>query len=167
MNELFHKQGTLTAIVFIILGIVLLARPTATLIVVCRFIGFAVLISGIGMLITAIADHSRSSANLAAAVVMICVGLLIAANPAVLASFLPIVIGILIIAGSVATIMQATHGFGSGREVRIAMSVISLILGIMIVAAPFTAAAFVVRIIGIALIYTGIMNMVNFKYMSM
>lgn len=165
MNELFHKQGTLTSIVFIIFGIILLARPTATLIVVCRLIGFAMLISGIGMLITAFTDSGRSQANLAAAVIMTCIGLLIAMNPSVLASFLPVIIGIVIIAGSVTTIMQASHGVGSGRELRIVTSVIALILGIMIVAAPFTAAAFVVRIIGIALIYTGIVNLVNFRYL--
>lgn len=163
MTHNLRTNRILSAVVFILLGIVLLAFPNATMILVCRIIGWGVLISGIVALVGAIRGN-QGGAGIAVGVVGIIVGIYIIAKPGVLASIIPFVVGIVMVVNGILNITTAARNrdvFGRRYLPSLAGGIVTVLFGALLLCNSFYAAALIVRFIGIGLILGSVSNLIS------
>jgi len=163
MSHNLCTNRILSAVVFILLGIVLLLFPNATMILVCRIIGWGVLISGIAALIGAIRDNN-GGAGIAAGVVGMIVGIYIIARPDVLASIIPFVVGIVMVVNGIMNMTTAARNkdvFGHRYLPSLVGGILTVLFGVLLLCNSFYAASLIVRFIGLGLILGSVSNLIS------
>lgn len=153
-----------SAILCILLGIVLLVYPNTSLTVVCRAVGAIVLITGLGF----VGSYMRvgktrwfGKIELVFGSIFAILGGFIVLYPLGIISIIPLVFGILLVYHGIANMKQAfeLHRYkdkGWWFPVLIAASTIAL--GVLIMRNPFGTIEMLMRIIGVCLLYDGLMN---------
>lgn len=164
---MFHNLRTnriLSAVVFILLGLILLLFPNATMILVCTIIGWGVLISGVVALIDAI-RNGNGGFGVAAGVIGIILGIYLVARPGFLASIIPFVVGIVLVVNGILNLVTAARNkdvFGKRYAPSLAGGVLTVIFGILILCNTFYTASMIVRFIGLGLILGAVSNLISF-----
>jgi uncharacterized membrane protein HdeD (DUF308 family) len=151
----------LQGIVALIFGLILLAWPAPTLVVLVTFLGIYWMISGIVALIGIFTGGDRGIWTIVFAILGIIAGVVVLAYPfystAIVSSFLVILIGLLgVIMGAVAMVRGVT---GGGWAPAI-LGVLSIVLGIVLLANPFFTVAALVLLLGILAIIGGVSAMI-------
>lgn len=153
-----------SAILCIVLGIVLMVYPNASLTLVCRAVGAIVLITGLGF----VGSYLRvgktrwfGKVELVFGSIFAILGGFIVLYPLGVVSIVPIVFGVLLVYHGIANMRQAfeLHKYkdkGWWFPVLIAASTIGL--GVVIMKNPFGTIEMLMRIIGACLLYDGLMN---------
>ena len=153
-----------SAILCIVLGIVLMVYPNASLTLVCRAVGAIVLITGLGF----VGSYLRvgktrwfGKIELVFGSIFAILGGFIVLYPLGVISIVPIVFGVLLIYHGIANMRQAfeLHQYkdrGWWFPVLIAAS--TIVLGVVIMRNPFGTIEMLMRIIGACLLYDGLMN---------
>jgi Uncharacterized conserved protein len=165
MTELFKKIKTnslVTAILYTVLGAVLLFRPDLSTDILCTALGLILLICGAVDIVIFLANRDGSlyaSSHLIAGVILAAVGIWIMNKPALIAVIIPRVIGILICIHGVSDIGDALslqhnnyHKWGTA----LLLGILTLVLGAILIYDPFSAFTTVIRLIGAFLIYDGV-----------
>ena len=156
------KSKLVSGLAYIVLGIVLLFWPVASMAVICRMIGAFLLFVGIftgATYFTLSQGTPYRILSLVAGVPLALFGLFLFMNPDFLAEFIPIIIGIIVIISGLTTLFDSftllKYGY-SKWWVSMLFAVVTVIFGIVLIAEPFSAASVATMIIGITAIISGI-----------
>jgi uncharacterized membrane protein HdeD (DUF308 family) len=153
-----------SAVLCILLGIVLLVYPDTSLTIVCRAVGVIVLITGLGF----VGSYLRvgktrwfGKVELVFGSIFAILGGFIVLYPLGIISIVPLVVGILLVYHGIANMKQAFElrqykDNGWWLPVLIAASTIAL--GVVIMRNPFGTIETLMRIIGVCILYDGLMN---------
>lgn len=152
------------AVLTIIMGIALIANPNAAALTICRLLGWIILLSG-AVSVVFYLRGGRSfweTSGLVLAIVGILLGAFIIRTPEMIVKFLGyLMAGILLI-----------HGVNDVREafevkvyqdphwlIALILGVINILFGALIVWNPFSSATLLMTIMGIALVYDGVTDL--------
>ena len=170
----YVKNGMLVfSIIYIALGVLLLAMPQTSLLWICYAFGAVVLITGIVCLIQYARIRGSGFAApfmLVGGVITAGLGLFTLARPAVVASFLPVVFGLFILidgCSRIGTAVELARRQADRWWLVLLFSVLSIALGILLLVNPFGAAVSVVMLCGVLLIIEGAVNLACVVYTAM
>ena len=170
----YVKSGTmLLSIAYIVIGMLLLIMPEASLLWICNAFGVVVLVTGIVCLI----QYARIRGTgftapfmLVGGVITAGLGIFTLAKPQVVASFLPVVFGIFIVVDGVSrvgTAIDLAKRKGQKWWMLLLLSIVSVGLGVLLLLHPFDAAVSVVMLCGVLLIVEGALNLGCVLYAAM
>ena len=156
---------SLSALICVILGIVLLIWPGQSTQVVCMILGIVLGGFGILQIILYLATREKtmvSHSMMMLGIVLAVIGVWIVLKPDTIIKAIPMIVGILIV----------IHGLHNGVQaidlkkmqydnwwVALLLSLLTIVLGVVLICNPFTIMDTVVRLIGAFLIYDGLSDM--------
>jgi len=155
---LFLLQG----IAAIILGLMLITAPGATLVVMVTFLGFFWLIEGILSLVHVFVDRATPWIwSLLTGIVGIIAGILVVRHPLLAALTVPTVLVILLgFGGLIMGAAEIVGGFTGGGIGSFILGVINVLIGLLLLSSPATAALAVPLVFGVLLLVEGIVLIV-------
>lgn len=152
---------------YIVLGVIMLIAPTFVSNSICYLIGALCLIIGGLAIYTYIASEvygSLGAALLIVAIVSIGAGIFIVINPETFATFIPIVMGVILVIDAFGKMQSAMtikkYGYENWWQVMVAAGLV-FVFGIILLFNPFTTLTILIRILGIFLIVDGIANLLT------
>jgi uncharacterized membrane protein HdeD (DUF308 family) len=151
---IFLLQG----IAGILLGLMLLSAPGATLLALVTFLGFYWLITGVLALVRIFVDRSVPWIwSLLIGIVGILAGILVLKHPLLAALTVPTVIVIVLgVQGLVMGAFEIVGGFTGGGIGSFILGVINVLIGMLLLSSPVTAALAVPLVFGVLLLVQGV-----------
>lgn len=155
-------NALVSAILYTILGAVLLLWPATSAQVVTLALGLVLVLCGLGNILDFLLHRDGSlysRMHLIAGVILAVIGLWLMTQPDLLTVVVPRIMGILICihgAGDIRSAFVLKRNASSHWGVTLLLAAITFALGAMLVLNPFSAFTTVVRIIGLCLLYDGI-----------
>lgn len=149
----------LAALGYIAVGAVMLFIPDKFLAVVCYVIGALLIAYGIIGMLMCWKDRTIRIVKIFIGILAIAVGIFVIAQPKAFSAVLPIIFGLILLLDGV---LNLRHGIGlkkfgdPGYLTVIIIGVITVLFSAVILMHPYGTARFTLRLIGIALIYSGI-----------
>lgn len=155
---MFQKGGKTTGILMLVIGVILLLWPGATVLSVCSILGWCLLVGGAVEIILGMTG-GRSPAGTAGGAVSAIVGLIFITRPEIVISILPVVIGLALSAAGIGLLVSiiARRSFGTLATMKIIGGTITLVVGLILMFHPLTSVKLLTVILGIVLIYYGIL----------
>ncbi|MBQ2639480.1 MAG: DUF308 domain-containing protein [Bacilli bacterium] len=152
----FLRSAVVSSLILLALGLLLVFKSEATIYTISYVIGGLLIAVGAIALIKFIVNiksiERNYDLNIIYGIVCVIMGVIVIEHPRAIASIIPIVLGIVIIASS-ATKLQYTLQFkdkGSDLwKATIIISLISLLCGVVLIFNPFKVAVGITRIVGI------------------
>ena len=165
MVNVFVKSTIITSMFLLALGLLLIFKSDATILMVSYVIG-AVLIA-LGVL--AIINFLRSKSELyhldiVYGIVTIILGVLVIKNPKVIGSIIPFVVGVGILINSGTKLKYALDLKENNEGVwkyTLLVAIISAVLGVLLIFNPFKATSILVQIIGIVISIYALLDIVS------
>ena len=148
---MFQKKEKATGLLMLIMGVVLLLWPGMTVLSVCSFLGWCLVIGGAVEIILGLTGN-RSAAGTAGGAVSVIAGIVLAARPGAVVSVLPVLIGLALLVNVI-----AGRSAGVFSTMQIISGTITLIVGLILLFHPFGSVKFLTALLGIVLIYYGIL----------
>jgi uncharacterized membrane protein HdeD (DUF308 family) len=148
----------LQGIAAILLGLLLLSAPGATLVALMTFLGFYWLITGVLALVRVFVDRSTSWIwSLLSGVVGILAGVFVLNHPMLAAVTVPtVLIVILGLEGLIMGVSEIIRGFSGGGAGAFILGVINVLLGLLLLGRPMVAALAVPFVFGVLLLVEGV-----------
>ena len=168
MREFFHTMKVsflLAAILYVILGLVLLLWPGVSAVVFCYAFGGVLLAYGVVTVVSFFLRDSRQSSfvfELLLGIIAAALGLLFLLRPSVVATVLPVILGLFIAVDGLVNLKRALELRRMAYvrwNIPLWLSVGSVALGAFIVFQPFLAAEALVMFLGAVLIYEGVSDL--------
>ena len=150
---------TISGILTIIIGILLLVYPTESLTTIGKVIGGIVIIAGLGIVIGQIYENGFNAMGIMVGGVLALIGIWIFISPSAIVSIIPIAIGVLLVVHGLQDLglgVEAVRASAPRSWLAFVFAVITILLGAVCVAGAFKIITVATRIIGIMLIYDGI-----------
>ncbi len=153
---------TVSAVLCILLGLVLLIWPGTTTQIVCMSLGIVLLAYGIIQIVIYLYHRERtiiSQGMLLLGIVFAVIGIWILLTPEMIIMAVPVIVGVLIAIHGLHNVVQAIALQKEGYErwwLALTFGLLTVIFGGLLIFNPFGAVEFVVRLIGIFLIYDGV-----------
>lgn len=167
MREFFGKIKNLSIITIIasaVMGIVLLARPGETLYVVSMICGITMIALGVGALISYFVKD-RNMLLIILAVISVIMGIIICVKYKSIVSILLFLFGLFILISGIVDLITSIdvkrYGFGDWI-VSFLMSLVTAVLGLLIVVNPFSSSLAVIRLLGISLLVYAVLDLIAF-----
>jgi uncharacterized membrane protein HdeD (DUF308 family) len=150
---LFLLQG----IAAIVLGLLLLTAPGATMVLIVTFLGFYWLIEGILSLVHVFVDRSVPWIwSLLTGIVGIAAGILVLRHPLLAALTVPTLLVIILgVQGLVMGAFEIIGGFRGGGIGSFILGIINVLIGLLLLASPAAAALAVPLVFGVILLIEG------------
>lgn len=165
MNEFLKGlkvNYTVSALLCVALGLVLLIWPGTTTQVVCMVLGAALVVYGVLQIVFYLANKDRNIAMqgmMVFGIVVAVIGVWILLKPEMIIMAVPVIVGILIVIHGIHNVVQAIALKKDGYTnwwVAFLLGVITVVFGVVLICNPFTVVDTVVRLIGAFLIYDGL-----------
>ena len=156
---------TVSAIVCVIIGLVLVIWPGTSTQVVCKVLGGVLLVYGALQILLYLFAKEKSfyhQGMLVLGIIFAVIGAWILVKPEMIIAAVPVIMGIIIIAHGLHNTVQAIRLKGLNYEkwwFALLLGVLTVVLGGVLVYNPFTVVDTVVRIIGAFLVYDGLSDM--------
>ena len=156
---------SLSAVICVILGIVLLVWPGQSTQVVCMVLGIVLGGFGLIQIILYLATKEKtmvSHSMMMLGVVLAVIGGWIVLKPETIIKAVPMIVGILIVIHGFHNVVQAIDLKKMQYDnwwVALLLSLLTVALGVVLICNPFTIVDTVVRIIGAFLVYDGLSDM--------
>ena len=151
----------LQGIIALALGILLLAYPVGTLVVLIIFLGAYWLVNGIFVLASLFSDRSDLGWKLLVGILGILGGILLLVYPLYSTILIPTILAILIgVEGLLIGVVQLARGFGGAGWGAGILGIVSIIFGLILIANPFVAAIGLVVVFAILAIVGGILAII-------
>lgn len=161
------KWGTiLWGVASAILGIYIFVNPGSSAYAITVAVGWVLTIMGVLALVSAFTHWSviLSTIDLYAGALSLLFGTLILAWPQFFVAWIFVLLGLYVIAAGFSTLagsnalrLLGVGGAGAGMV----LALLAIVLGVFVIMSPFTMANLAMSICGIALVYTGIVHMVD------
>lgn len=153
---------TLSAILSVAIGVLLVACPGTIVTILARLIAVIIIASGVVLLLPQIFDADRSYLSIIVAILIAMIGLWMFFSPKLVASIIPIAIGVLLVVHGVQDLSMAIEGKKNKANnwwSIILMAVLNIVLGVLCIGNAFGLVEIGMMLIGIMLIYDGISDM--------
>lgn len=170
MEKIFKsivKSSFFTSVVLLILGILLFIKSDDTIVAISYLVGGIIIILGVLALVNYFKKNERdfsTSFNIIYGIITIVFGIFILSNPKMVASVIPFVIGACILIKSSFKIAYSielkNHNIDFWKGALIT-SVISALVGVIMVFNPFKTSVIVFKIIGAAIIIYSVLDIVS------
>ncbi|MCR5581714.1 MAG: DUF308 domain-containing protein [Pseudobutyrivibrio sp.] len=150
---------TVSAVISIVIGILLLVFPEKSLITLSRVIACIIILSGVGIVISQVYEFGMNALGMVVGGVVALIGIWIFNSPESIISIIPIAIGVILVVHGVQDLAMAIEALRARAEqpwLAFIFAALNLLLGIVCIAAAFRLVAITVQIIGIMLIYDGL-----------
>ena len=163
----FLRSSLLSSIVLAFLGILLFFKSELAIDIISYVVGGVLVAIGVIALLKYIVNSKSGVKNELDIVYGVCItilGIVVITNPNGLASIIPFVIGIVMIISSAAKI---SYGFDLKRhnnqlwKSTALVSLITLIVGLLLVFNPFAAADYAVKVVGILIFVSAVLDIVT------
>ena len=131
------KTMFITAIIYILLGIFMIISPASISNIICYVIGFLILAFGVNQIFIFINSKGTqiSKFNLVLGILALLLGSYVVINPEAFISFIPIVVGVIIIVDAVTKMVEAfslkNNGYAKWNNIFIT-SIIMLLFGLFL-----------------------------------
>lgn len=152
---------------YIVIGLVMLIAPAFVSNSICYLIGALCLVVGSLAIYTYIASEvygTLGAALLIVALLFIATGLFIILNPEMFASFIPIIMGVILAVDAFGKMQSSMtlkkYGYDNWWQVLTAAGII-FVFGIILLFNPFGSLTLLIRILGIFLIVDGAANLLT------
>ena len=161
-------QSVLIAIVFILLGTVLVINPLGTTRTICYSIGSIILGAGIVFIIIYLVSDYKDNIKknkLVIGIVLAIIGILFFVLYRLVVSVIPTVIGVLIFINGLTKLQTALDARRINKDKSlwmIIMAVVVILVGAFAIINPFGVSGLVLRVLGIILMISGITDLVSF-----
>lgn len=158
------------SVLLLILSILLIAKPVASLRFIIIFLGSIAVLDGIIHIISYISttpEFRAFSFELVQGILGVILGLAAMFNPDVIVSFLPFIVGIWIIGEGIIKFQFAFNIKGSQAGnwfILLLMSVLTIIFGFIVIFNPFGTAVAITTLAGIFLLVSEIANIIESIY---
>jgi uncharacterized membrane protein HdeD (DUF308 family) len=151
---LFLLQG----IAAVILGLMLITAPGATLVAMVTFLGFLWLIEGILSLVHVFIDRSIPWIwSLLTGIIGVIAGILVVRHPLLAALTVPTVLVILLgVGGLIMGVSEIIGAFSGGGIGSFILGVINVLIGLLLLSSPAAAALAVPFVFGVLLLIEGV-----------
>ncbi|MBR1571426.1 MAG: DUF308 domain-containing protein [Lachnospiraceae bacterium] len=153
---------TIQALISLVIGIMLLVSPAAIITIIAKVIAAIIIISGVVFLISALTDSSKSALGITVSILVAIIGIWMFVHPELIASLIPIAMGVLLVVHGVKDFSLAFDTKGNKGDkwwLGILAGILNILLGIVCIGNAFGIVKIAVQIIGIMLIYDGISDM--------
>ena len=163
----FFRSSLVSSISLFILGILIIFKSEVTIIAISYLVGGILIALGAFAIIQFIKNIEISGKNdldILYGVVTIILGLLIVKNPKLIASVLPIIIGVAIIINSSTKLQYAFELKKENNQqwkTTMIISIISVVCGVILLFNPFKGAVIITQTIGIFIIIYAILDIVS------
>ena len=142
-------------------GVLLLLRPDIALTVICVLLGIYLIGTGIIMVVRYIKFSAAypSVGSLIIGIILIVIGIIIACNPLGLITFLGTIISIYLIIYGIASLVLALKNTvvrDARWRTKIIGAIAALVIGVILLIHPVGITSFLLRIVGLVVIYTGV-----------
>ena len=168
--EKIRKDVVWSSIAYLILGFLLLIKPGTALVTVVHILAIVAAVMGIVSLVSYFKDkYSAGNGGVIKGVVYLLIAAFLYFGAGFIISIVPIIFGILIVISGIVKLQEALDMMkyrASGSITVLIISILSLVLGVLILINPFGTAELLFRIIGIALIYNGVSDLLTVFYFS-
>ncbi len=165
MKELFKKlriAAYVSAILTIALGGILIAWPMEVTGLICRVLGALLVVMG-AVYIFGYIMEGRGILTVAGGLLFLLLGVWIFITPGSIATLVPIVIGVVLLVHSLRDFQMAAEAkqHGSSRFMMLfLLALLNCVFGVICICDSFGVLSVAVRMLGIALVYDGISNMI-------
>jgi uncharacterized membrane protein HdeD (DUF308 family) len=148
----------LQGIAGILLGLMLLSAPGQTILALTTFLGFYWLITGVLALVRVFVDRSVPWVwELLVGIVGVTAGILVIRHPLLAALTVPTAIVIILgLQGLIMGVIEIFEGFRGGGAGSFILGVINVLVGLLLLSSPMTAALAVPLVFGVLLLVQGI-----------
>jgi uncharacterized membrane protein HdeD (DUF308 family) len=170
------KKAKWTFLVFsilnVVLGVCLVIWPQISALTLCYILGAAILILGIVRMIFYFRKNVFGIplySDLAIGLLDVVLGVILLIHPFDAVIFLPIAVGMLIVLDSMFKLQASIDVKRAGISkwwLILILAVLSAVLGVLLIANPFTGASALMILMGITLIADGIQNIWTCTYVS-
>jgi uncharacterized membrane protein HdeD (DUF308 family) len=146
----------------IVLGLMLLTEPGATMVALTTLLGFYWLIVGVLALVQVFVDRSTPWMwSLLSGIVGILAGLFVLRHPLIAALTVPtILVVILGVQGLVMGVIEIIGGFKGGGVGSFILGVVNVLVGLLLLGSPVAAALAVPLVFGVLLLIQGVASIV-------
>ncbi len=159
------RDRILFGLALLIIGILFFAAPTTSAKILASTVGIVLILQG---LVRAFAAWRMKEAGLSRTVIIILaavlliLGIFLLANPGFLIAYYYIVFGLIMIANGLVNLLGVLRGeirVSGSRTIYLILSAALLVLGIIILLHPFAASDALMRLVGIALLACGVVDL--------
>ena len=167
-----RRMELLMAVISLVLGIIMVIFPQKTMSVICYVIAGAILLYGVIDIISYFTSKSYEgnfSLTLLRGVVVSVIGIIIFIRPSYLSTFIPIVLGILLIIDGITSIQKSVFLKNNNVyfwHISMIESILTLALGIFVLINPLSAQNAIIICLGISFIWYGITSVWNYLYVQ-
>lgn len=162
------KAWLLSSILSVALGLVLLIFPWIAIQVVCYLLGGLAIIYGI----IRIVRYARQGeaypelfrGDLVIGLFLLAIGLFIVFRIEFVAGFIPVIFGIALLSSGIGGVLRAMDSKRAGYErwfLLLVLASFTIVLGLILAMNPFATAQVAVAVIGAALVYDGVTDMIT------
>lgn len=173
MKIVNNKRGfTLPALVYIVAGLILLICPEITTKTITYSVGVIFMVLGVAEVISYLrlepdlASHSTGFTN---GILTALIGLFIFVKSEDVMKIIPVILGFLIIVSGTFKLQHALNLYRikvDGYKGVLIIGAINILIGIITVMNPFKTVTFLMRIMGIGLIISGVTDLGSVAYMN-
>lgn len=156
---------TISALLCMVLGLVLLIWPGTTTQIVCMMLGIVLLAYGIIQIAVYLFARERtiiSQGMMLLGIVFAVIGVWILLKPEMIIMAVPVIVGVLIVIHGLHNVVQAIALQKDGYDrwwLALLFGVLTVVFGGVLIYNPFGAVELVVRMIGVFLIYDGLSDL--------
>ena len=167
-----ERSIMIISILFIVLGIILIAKPEFSLIAICRLFGIIILVPGIIQLANFLRKPTEENIfglDLVFGLFFILLGIFMLIAPKAVVSAFPLMIVIVIIIDSILRLQLSINLKRISYDrwwVHLCFAILTGVLGVLLVFNPFAGSVILTRIIGITLTISGIVNLIGIAHIS-
>lgn len=153
---------TISAVLCVVLGLVLLIWPGTTTQIICMLLGIVLFAYGAIQIVLYLFNKEKTIASqgmLVLGIVFAVIGGWILLKPEMIIMAVPVIVGVLIVIHGLHNVIQAIGLKQENYEkwwIAFLMGALTVVLGGVLIYNPFTVVDTVVRLIGIFLIYDGL-----------
>lgn len=153
---------TLSAVLAVLIGVLFVIWPGQITMAFGRIVAIVVILAGAVLLLGRVTDTPVNFWGVIGSAIVLLVGIWLFISPQVIASLLPIVVGVLLVVHGVQDVVMAaeTRKYQADRWwIAAAMGAVSIVFGVICICNAFNIVKLTMVLIGIMLIYDGLSDM--------
>lgn len=166
--ESFFKSSIVTSVLLAALGVLLIFESEVTIATISYIVGAVLVAAGTFAFLRYLKTNQKgiemSELDILYGIVTIIIGVLVIKNPHVIASIIPLILGIAIVISSASKLQYAFDLKSSNNDLwktTIAIAGISAVFGMVLIFNPFAGAVLIMRVVGIFILIYAILDMIS------
>ena len=164
----FFKSSMVTSALLAALGILLIFESEVTISTISYIVGGVLVAAGTFAFLRYLKTNQKglemSELDILYGIVTIIIGVLVIKNPHVIASIIPLILGIAIVISSASKLQYAFDLKSENNDLwktTMAIAAISAVFGIVLIFNPFAGAVLIMRIVGIFILIYAILDIIS------